>query len=236
MRNSHSIQQSVVLLAFLALSHLTVSISSRAEDPPKWINEKPKLTFKKLTAADVKLVSAPRAGEYINFGPGVLDPFIPAEKASYAIVPGGLKEGTMHYTDRNYKIETIPEPLRGLTLLRTMNGHKPVKDPGFTIAVELTAPGYVFAAIDERKIRQWHAEGGPEWLKGFSPTGFRIITDDPAMDEKRPYTVVAMKAPAGQVKLGPARGKADQMPSSQGSMYFAFFGIDESNTKSAPAK
>lgn len=227
-------QPVVVVFAFLAISQLADTLCLKADEPPKWINDKPKLTFKRLAPADVKLVSAPKANEYVNFGPGFLDQFIKSEQASYALVPQGLKVGAMHYTDRVYKIELIPEPLRGLTLLRTMQGHKPVKDPAFQIAVEIAKPAYVFVAIDDRKILQWHKEGGPDWLKEFSPTGLSIITDDPAMREKRPYSVVAMKAPAGHVKLGPARGITDQNSPAQGSMYFAFFGVDSSNTEPAP--
>lgn len=76
-------------------------------------------------------------------------------------------------------------------------------------------------AADERMVLIWGLEGAPEWVRDFSPTGYRIVTDDPTMHELRPYQVVAKKkVEAGQVRLGPPWNQPQRVPAH--SMYFAF--------------
>ena len=192
--------------------------------PAGWINDQPEMRFESLSRTAAKLGSGPEAGEFGNFGPGVpgLDPYLRTDGPTYQIVPGGLKRKAMPYTDRKYEILQLPEILEGLTLVQTRNGHKGVTDPRFSIVLTVEKPAYLFLAIDERMVRIWQRDGAPDWLKDFSPTGYRIVTDDPTMHELRPYQVVTKKVGAGEVRLGPPWNQFQRVPAY--SMYFVFLG------------
>lgn len=194
------------------------------EVPPQWINNKPQITFDSLSAVSVKVSSAPRSDEFGNFGPGVpnLDPYLQAQASSYQIAPGGLKLKAMPYTDRKYEILELPSSLGGATLVQTRNGHKGVTDGRFAIVLAVDQPAFLFLAVDERMVRIWGREGAPEWVRDFSPTGYRIVTDDPTMHELRPYQVAAKKIAAGEVRLGPPWTQRQRVPAH--SMYFVFLG------------
>ncbi|MDO8624977.1 MAG: hypothetical protein Q7R47_02755 [Candidatus Diapherotrites archaeon] len=94
--------------------------------------------------------------------------------------------------------------------------------PDFSITLNIEKPAYLFVAVDERMIRIWGLEGAPEWVREFSPTGYRIVTDDPTMHALRPYQVVTKKVEAGEVRLGPPWKQSQRVPAH--SMYFVFVG------------
>jgi len=192
--------------------------------PAPWINEKPEIVFESLSRAAAKLGSGPEAHEFGNFGPGVagLDPYLRSDGPTYHVVPGGLKQKAMPYSDRKYEILQLPATLDGLTLVQTRNGHKGVTDPRFSIVLTVEKPAYLFLAIDERMVRIWQRDGAPDWVKDFSPTGYRIVTDDPTMHELRPYRIVTKKVEAGEVRLGPPWNQFQRVPAY--SMYFVFLG------------
>ena len=222
-----------ILLSLLTLSSISGPSSARGADSPAWINDKPKITFKSLSPVAVKLVSAPQGNDYNDFGPGFqpLTAYLRSEGFNYKLVPEGMKQGAMPYTDRTYTIQELPALANGLTLLQTRMGHKGIGDRAFSIVVATEKPAYLFLAIDERMIRQWHKDGTPEWIDEFSPTGYRIVTDDPTMQEERIYQIAARKVAANQIKLGPPWNHSQEDTSY--SMYFAFVGGGEPGASDA---
>ena len=215
------------LLSLLTLSSISGHLFAWGDDPPAWINDKPKITFKSLSPVAVKLISAPQGNDYSDFGPifQPLTAYLRSEGFNYKIVPEGIKQGAMPYTDRTYTIQELPALANGLTLLQTKMGHKGIGDRAFSIVVATEKPAYLFLAIDERMIRQWQKDGTPEWVQDFGPTGYRIVTDDPTMREERVYQIAARKVAASQIKLGPPWNHPQEDTSY--SMYFAFVGSGE---------
>ena len=107
---------------------------------------------------------------------------------------GGLSEGKLHYTDRQYQILDVPESLRGLPFLRTANAD----DRRMTkrlMSFEIDSDMTVMVGVDVR-IKQplpWLRLGEPD---GFADTGLVVKTSDPD------FRVYAKSFRAGEVALG----------------------------------
>jgi hypothetical protein len=199
------------------------------KDTPFWLAPKIELN---IAPVAVTLTSVP--DDTVGFGMlqvGTVDPrtfvvsnpaaapFVKADDAGYAVIPGGLKVGAAVYGDRTYAIRTLPPALQGLPLLRSRAAHKPIMDGRFAIVVSAAKPCYVMVAIDERAIEIYKQHGIPGWLQEYAPTGHKIETDDPLMTQAQAgYQIFARKAAAGRIALGPPC-----MDVSHNSMYFAFF-------------
>jgi hypothetical protein len=137
----------------------------------------------------------------------------------YRLVNDGLKVGALPYGDRKYSIQTLPSELTGLPLLVTKMAHKGIADSRYAIGLSCEKPCYVFVALDERALETFKKIGAPAWLQEYSPTDWRIETDDPLMSESKVgYVVFGRKAPAGRILLG-----APAMDTNLNAMYFAFF-------------
>jgi hypothetical protein len=137
----------------------------------------------------------------------------------YRLINDGLKVGALPYGDRKYSIQTLPNELTGLPMLNTKMAHKGIADARFAIGLSCDKPCYVFVALDERAIETFKKIGAPAWLQEYSPTDWRIETDDPVMsDNKAGYIVFGRKVPAGRILLG-----APAMDTNLNAMYFAFF-------------
>jgi hypothetical protein len=137
----------------------------------------------------------------------------------YKIVADGLKVGSPMYGDRKYLITTLPNELAGLPMLLTRNAHKAISDVRFSIGLTCDKPCYVFLALDERALATFKKTGAPAWLQEYSPTDWRIVTDEPQMtNRKAGYAVFARQVPAGRIALG-----APCLDLTNNCMYFAFF-------------
>ena len=180
-----------------------------------------KLSVGSLEALEVKLVAAPDSGGFEEYHPEaeIYQNRVRKSDKGYSLITGGMRQGEMVYSDRSFRLKNIPEALRGLTMLQTMNGHKQAEDSNFRIKIQCIQAGYVFAAVDPRMLIYWGANTIPEWIKGYRATDFRITSDDPDTgDFGWNYLVVGKEVTAGEVILGPPMGTGGS------SMYFAFFG------------
>lgn len=197
------------------------------EKSPFWKSKPLKLPA--LKKGEVKLLETPN--EEIDFaiiqvGEGktkYVGPYLEEAEIPYALSKEPLKVGSKVYSDRKYVITELPESLKGLSHLQTSANHKAVVDARYAILLETEKPIWVFLAIDDRAITNYTALSTPAWLKEYTPTEYKITTDDPLMAEtKSNFQIYARKVPPGKFTLGPA---ALEVRGS--SMYFAFFGEDK---------
>jgi len=208
-----------------------VDVLAQGEDTPFWLTPKVDLDLNSLSPAAVKLVKGPesfrkfallQAGENApssNYVPGSLESFIPSEDTGYRVVDSGLKEGAQPYGDRKYKFTKLDAPFTGLTLLQTKMGHKAILDGRYSIVLSAAKPCYVLVAIDERALDTYKKHGTPAWLEEFMPTGHKLATDEPVMNQMgASYLVFVKQVAAGRIALGPPCLDVDI-----NSMYFAFF-------------
>lgn len=107
----------------------------------------------------------------------------------------GLAIGKRHYTDRNYRIRSVPPELMGLPFLRTANGDdRRLVDRliSFVSDTDVT----VLVGVDSRNPEplEWMEIGQAD---GFQDVGLKLITDDPS------FNFYSKRFPAGRVSLGP---------------------------------
>ena len=146
-------------------------------------------------------------------------PYLEEAVTPYALSKEPLMVGSKVFSDRKYVITELPEALKDLPHLLTCATHKAVVDARYAILLETEKPIWVFLAIDDRAIKNYTALSTPSWLKEYSPTDYKITTDDPLMAKTQSrFQIYARKVPPGKFTLGPA---ALEMTGS--SMYFAFF-------------
>ncbi|MEW6234039.1 MAG: M56 family metallopeptidase [Candidatus Omnitrophota bacterium] len=185
---------------------------------------KPVVAPKSLKGANVVLLSTPDKDKYpaLKQDIDINKPNLQEGKEGYAITQNGLKNGEMPFTDRSCKLDQIPSELEGLTLLHTAMAHKQVWDDEFVIKLSCEKPFCAFIAVDERALELWKQVGTPKWLREYSPTEFKITTDDSDMKaSNQGYKVFFKKMEAGTIVLGPPRAG-----STYGTMYIAFFGVE----------
>jgi len=208
-----------------------VDVLAQGEYTPFWLTPKVDLDLNSLSPAAVKLVKGPESfrkfallqtGENApssNYVPGGLESFVPSEDTGYHVVDSGLKEGAQPYGDRKYKFKKLDAPFTGLTLLQTKMGHKAILDGRYSIVLSAAKPCYVLVAIDERALDTYKKHGTPAWLEEFMPTGHKLATDEPIMNQMgASYLVFVKQVAAGRIVLGPPCLDVDI-----NSMYFAFF-------------
>lgn len=202
------------------------------EKSPFWVGEP--LKFGRLKKVDVRLLEKPieeidfaviQVGDrdptnFLDNGPPTrLTPFIEKAEITYALADEPLKVGAKVYRDRKYVVKEIPEAIQGLSYLQTRAAHKAIVDSRYAILLSTEKPTWVFLVIDERAFSTYKELGAPGWLKEYSPTEFKIATDDPIMTEGASgYRVFAKKVTAGKFALG-----APALEVQFNSMYFAFF-------------
>jgi hypothetical protein len=210
-----------------------VDVLAQGKDTPFWLTPKADLDSDSLSPAAVKLVKGPESfrkfavlqtGEnapssnYVPSNPE-LQSLIPNEDTGYHLVDSGLKEGAQPYGDRKYKFKKLDAPFTGLTLLQTKMGHKGILDGRYSIILSAAKPCCVFVAIDERALDTYKKHGTPAWLEEYRPTGHKLATDEPVMNQAgASYLVFVKKVAAGRTVLGPPC-----MDVSYNAMYFAFF-------------
>ncbi|MDN3548679.1 glycosyl hydrolase [Mucilaginibacter aquaedulcis] len=132
--------------------------------------------------------------------------------ASTALITN-LKSGTSHaytqttittnityYTDRTYKITSVPSVLSGASLIKTACDDKPNTSANITFT--LSAPATVYVAYDPR------ATALPSWLSTWTKTSYKIGVTDTQIAS---FNVYSKTYAAGTVTLGanmasPAKG------------------------------
>jgi len=153
---------------------------------------------------------------YDNLGNEELNPF-------YGIVDGGMKEGTLAFTDkpnpRWYAIdgEGFPEWLEGADQIRTY--HQFRRRHYYRLNLEIAEPAVVFVFQDSRFE-------APTWLRNqFTPTGRQLrvgpwnpaVADEPGtlIKEDGPYLTADIwkrEVAAGTTTLGPPRDRDTEDP------------------------
>lgn len=109
-------------------------------------------------------------------------------------LPAKLTSGTRLYTDRDYRIKSVPGELEGLTFLQTSCDDADATS-GITVTINLKYPSTVYFIDDAR------AENLPKWAGNrWKKTSLEIEGDDP-----RKMSVYSAKFPAGQLALGTSR-------------------------------
>jgi len=83
-----------------------------------------------------------------------------------AILAGNIT----YYTDRNYKLTSIPSKYIGMDMIKTPNDDRNLTAAGDYLTFEMPYDGIVYVAFDSR------ARSLPIWMSGFSNTGDRIYT------------------------------------------------------------
>jgi tetratricopeptide repeat protein len=198
-----------------------LSIEERFDMIMNKIGGREKLSPGSLEAMEVKLLATPDSGRFEEYRPDadIYQNRVRQSDKGYSIITGGLQDGQMIYSDRDFRLTNIPETLQGLTMLQTMNGHKQEEAASFQIKIQCNQAGCVFVAIDPRMMFYWGANSIPEWIRGYRATDYRIVSDDPDIgDLGWNYLVVGKEVSSGEVILGPPMGTGGS------SMYFAFFG------------
>ena len=191
---------------------------------PEWIEGINSIGLPFLYSASVKLHADAGITDLPNVTKlNVSNPaHIRTSRADYNIIDKGLKNGSLPFTDRTFKVEFLPHELSNMTLLQTSMRHGGVDSSDFAIELSLKIGSFIFLAIDEQLIERWHKRGTPSWLNGYSLTEHRILTDEPSRKEKNlGYIVFGKRTNERNVKLGPPMGEPNLS-----SMYFAFFGQD----------
>jgi len=111
-------------------------------------------------------------------------------KNTYRLAPGGLVQGGQLYTDRNYKIRTLPAALQGLDLIQTANDDDRAQGDSW-LRFEAIVPLRVTVAIDQRHTVP------PAWiLQQFRKTEGQIVSDDSTLE------LYTRDYPAGTIQLG----------------------------------
>ncbi|WP_161888012.1 T9SS type A sorting domain-containing protein [Pontibacter russatus] len=105
---------------------------------------------------------------------------------------GELASGSVHYTDRTYKITSVPASLNGAPFIRTANDDK--RSTSYTqVSFELSESATVYIAYDPR------ASVLPSWLSGWQKAADRIGVDDSQINHMNLYSKTFA---AGKVSLG----------------------------------
>ena len=111
--------------------------------------------------------------------------------APYKVVPGGFAVGSFAYTDRGYRLASVPAELAGADLIQTAN-----EDDGSKGAAWLTfdaiLPIRVWIGLDRRQPQP------PEWLRnGFEPAPLTATIDEGAR-----FAFYSRAYAAGNIELG----------------------------------
>ena len=89
----------------------------------------------------------------------------------------GLATGKQHYTDREYRITSVPKELTGVPYLRTANGDDRSSGSNW-LSFTAHEPCELIVGVDVRNAAplKWMRVGEPG---GFEPTGWELVTTDP---------------------------------------------------------
>nr|WP_237488004.1 kelch repeat-containing protein [Hufsiella arboris] len=105
---------------------------------------------------------------------------------------GTLAAGITYYTDRTYKITSVPSSLTGVPFLLTANDDKS-NNSSSLLSFNLTKEATVFVAYDSR------ATVLPNWLNSWEKLPDKISVDDPKLVS---FNLYGKKFSAGNVLIG----------------------------------
>lgn len=109
---------------------------------------------------------------------------------AYRVVAGALQSGTLVYTDRGYRLTTIPESLRGLDLIQTANEDDDSRGAAW-LEMESILPVRIYVGIDRRQRE-------PQWIRrDFQKTEWIV-----RIDEGAEFYLFTRDYPAGPIVLG----------------------------------
>ena len=109
---------------------------------------------------------------------------------NYRLVPGGFRTDTAIYTDRAYRLNTIPETLQGLDFIQTANDDDGSRGDQW-LQMQAALPLRVYIGIDRR-----HA--GPQWVRSQFQKTELVAT----IDEGAEFHLFVRDYPAGSLVLG----------------------------------
>ena len=145
-----------------------------------------------------------------------------ASGKSYKVLAGGTQAGAVAYTDRTYKLSTIPSAINGATFIRTANDDKfaSLGSSSFlSFDVNQGVDIYVAFADDPDLLK-------PSWLtNSFQSTSTKLTTDREGLT----YTLYKKSFAKGKVTLGSNTTKA-----TDGSMYLVFIVPQNGETVTSP--
>jgi hypothetical protein len=114
-----------------------------------------------------------------------------------------LRTGDFYYTDRNFRIMTMPATLEGMTAIKTANNDKFNKQAAF-LSFTINQDMDLYVAYDARSIRL------PSWLTaGFTDTGHIIDTTDVTFTLWRKTVVAGAVTLPGNYYGDPAGGESN---------------------------
>ena len=153
---------------------------------------KPRIKGRSLQAASAPMAPASSGGETRPTGAASLARNLQARGgAAYKIVPGGFTVGTPAYTDRPYRLSSVPSELEGADLIQTANNDDNSRGASW-LQFEALAPVRVWVGIDARQV------SAPAWVReNFVKEPFTA-----AIDEGATFHFFHRTFDAGPVELG----------------------------------
>ena len=153
---------------------------------------KPRIKGRSLQAASAPMAPASSGGETRPTGAASLARNLQARGgAAYKIVPGGFTSGTPAYTDRPYRLSSVPSELEGADLIQTANNDDNSRGASW-LQFEALAPVRVWVGIDARQV------SAPAWVReNFVKEPFTA-----AIDEGATFHFFHRTFDAGPVELG----------------------------------
>jgi hypothetical protein len=119
-----------------------------------------------------------------------------ASGKTYEINEGGFVPGGLQFVDRDYQFNYVPQPLKGLTTIKTAGNDKLIPEDQPCLSFRVNVPVTVYVLYGD-KLRFL-----PSWLAGFSNTRWKATRQDtnPAT-LKGLFTLFAKDFPPGVVIL-----------------------------------
>lgn len=140
-------------------------------------------------------------------------------------VESTLGSGMLYYTDRAYKLTSIPPSYVGMDTILTPNDERDRTDAGGYVTFEMPYDGTVYVAYDSR------ATHVPDWMSGFSDTGDRIYTSL----SSQPYMKIYEKWYAAGAIVNLGANKASGFSGGTISNYMVFYSPGGGSTGGAPS-
>ena len=115
---------------------------------------------------------------------------------TYVINEGGFVPGALQFVDRDYQFNYVPQPLKGLTTIKTAGNDKSISENQPCLSFRVNVPVTVYVLYGD-KLRIL-----PAWLAEFSNTRWKATRQDtnPAT-LKGIFTLFAKDFPPGVVTL-----------------------------------
>ena len=169
-----------------------VAYDSRATNLPNWMNDFIDTGDRIYTSLDtqpyLKVYSRSySAGSCVNLGANKADGFAGGTVSNFIVLYGAggvsptcslsskfventLGNGIKYYTDRDYRLTSVPSGYVGMDTILTPNEDRDLTTPTGYLNFEMPFDGMVYVAYDSR------ATSLPFWMDGFIDTGDVLLT------------------------------------------------------------